>query len=98
MADDFGDGISDQKIGDFGTVGIGAAGTGGNIDFKGGDLSDVDFFKVNLTAGITYRITMDGAASGFTLNDPNLILETQGGRVIISDNDSGIGNNSYILF
>ena len=97
MADDFGDSPSDQSIGNLSTAPIGGGiSTSGHIDLKGG-LPDFDFFKVQLTAGVTYRITMDGAASGFTLGDPFLSLQTAG-QHITSDNDSGIGNNSYILF
>ena len=75
---------------------IGAARTG----FSGGD---VDWFKVELLAGRTYRIDLEGAStSSGTLPDPFIrgIYDAKGQRVpgTSTNNDGGEGRNARLLF
>lgn len=76
------------------TVGSNVSGT---IEEEG----DVDFFAVNLVAGVTYQIDLEGSrtASG-TLIDPFLtgVFNSSGFRLANSDDDDGVSTNSRILF
>lgn len=69
----------------------------GTIEVEG----DVDFFAVELVAGVTYQIDLEGSrtASGDLL-DPflNGVFNSNGTRVSGRDDDSGIGTNSRIIF
>ena len=78
-----------------GVVSVGGFSTG-NIETAG----DVDWFKVTLTAGTTYRIDLEGAdSSRGTLADPQLeLFNTTGTLVIASDDDTGTGLNSQITY
>jgi hypothetical protein len=67
----------------------------GSIETAG----DIDWISVNLTAGTLYRFDGRGAGSaGGTLADPTLSLLNTSGTVLGSDNDSGAGADSRILF
>ncbi len=67
----------------------------GAIDFYG----DVDSFRVTLTAGQTYVFSLKGIDSGGgTLSDPYLTLANSSGTTIRSDDDSGVGYDSRIVF
>jgi hypothetical protein len=62
-----------------GTVVVGREASG-TINFSG----DHDWFRLNLTAGQTYRINLDGT----TLSDPTLTLRNSSGRNILASNDN----------
>jgi hypothetical protein len=98
VGDNIADFFSDlvHPIGDLGTVGNGVAGVSHGTFINDG--IDTDIFKAQLIAGITYRITMEGTASGFELNNPHLILAANVSTPLQSDDDSGIGTNAYIVF
>ena len=62
-----------------------------------------DWFGVNLTAGVQYQFDLigssgDGQGVGLTLDDPWLWLRKSDGTSIVADNDSGLGNNSRIIY
>jgi subtilisin family serine protease len=62
-----------------------------------------DWYGVNLTAGVQYQFDLigssgDGEGVGLTLDDPWLWLRKSDGTSIIADNDSGLGNNSRIIY
>ena len=101
-----------QRAGDDYTGDIVAPGTvavGGSVSgvigpprtgFTGGD---VDWFKVELLAGRTYRIDLEGAStSSGTLPDPSIsgIYDAKGQRVpgTSTNNDGGEGRNARLLF
>ena len=60
----------------------------GSIDY----LSDEDWHKINLKPG-NYRFDLRGSS----LNDPALELLDSKGKVILSDDDSGKGNDALIV-
>ena len=62
-----------------------------------------DWYGVNLTAGVEYQFDLigssgDGEGEGLTLDDPWLWLRKSDGTSIVADNDSGLGNNSRIIY
>lgn len=65
------------------------------IDVQG----DRDWFAVDVVAGRTYTITLDGADSqSGSLDDPFLRLFRADGSLITYDDDGGEGRNSAIVF
>lgn len=74
---------------------------GGSVTGTIEEEGDVDFFAVNLVAGVTYQIDLEGSrtASG-TLIDPFLtgIFNSSGFQIANSDDDDGVSTNSRILF
>ena len=77
-----------------GFVNVGSAGTG-NIETAG----DSDWFYVYLTANKQYQFDLKGSpTSEGTLADPNLQLMNASGILVTSDDDSGAGFNSQILY
>ena len=87
-----------------GTVAVGGSVTGvigaARTGFTGGD---VDWFKVELLAGRTYRIDLEGAStSSGTLPDPSIsgIYDAKGQKVpgTSTNNDGGEGRNARLLF
>ena len=69
----------------------------GNIEVEG----DVDFFAVQLVAGVTYQIDLEGSRTGSgDLLDPFLtgVFNESGDQVVASDDDDGVSTNSRILF
>lgn len=69
----------------------------GNIEVEG----DVDFFAVQLVAGVTYQIDLEGSRTGSgDLLDPFLtgVFDAGGNRVAQQDDDDGVSTNSRILF
>ena len=73
----------------------------GHIDYS----ADVDWFRAQLEAGQSYRIHLDGKGAyrgdGLTLSDPLLagIYDADGGQLpTTTDDDSGYGRNSRLLF
>ena len=62
-----------------------------------------DWYGVNLIAGVQYQFDLigssgDGESEGLTLDDPWLWLRKSDGTSIVADNDSGLGNNSRIIY
>ena len=87
-----------------GTVAVGGSVTGvigpPRTGFHG---RDVDWFKVELLAGRTYRIDLEGAStSSGTLPDPSIsgIYDAKGQKVpgTSTNNDGGEGQNARLLF
>lgn len=67
----------------------------GAIDFVG----DTDFFTSTLLAGVQYYIDLEGSPTGRgTLTDSFLTLRNSGGGLITSNDDSGVGLNSRIIY
>ncbi len=58
---------------------------------------DTDVLEVELTAGTTYRIAMDGVGDN-GVSDPYLEVYDGNGRQVGSDDDSGFGQNSLFTF
>ncbi len=91
--------MDDEPIGGIGTdlsVEVGGS-TTGNIEAEG----DVDYFAVELQAGVTYQIDLEGVNTGVgTLVDPLLlgIFNASGEQVAASDDDGGSATNSRIVF
>ena len=62
-----------------------------------------DWYGVSLIAGIQYQFDMigsaiDGTKSGLTLTDPKLGLRSSSGIILATDDNSGIGLNSRLIF
>ncbi|WP_374244342.1 M10 family metallopeptidase C-terminal domain-containing protein, partial [Zoogloea sp.] len=58
---------------------------------------DVDWWRVNLTAGTSYAFRLDGAASG-GIPDPLITLFNASGDELDSDDDSGAGLNASLIY
>ncbi len=91
--------MDDEPTGNINTgfsVTVGGSATG-VIEEEG----DIDFFSVQLEAGVTYQIDLEGSrtASGDLL-DPFLtgIFNANGIQVATQDDDDGVSTNSRILF
>ena len=80
-----------------GTVAVGGSASG-HVEKHG----DVDWYSVTLVGGTTYRIDLEGRATGGgTLRDPHLrgIYDTDGNPVPgASDDDGGVGLDSRMEF
>ena len=77
-----------------GTLTVGGAVTG-NIQFS----TDIDWFRVDLTAGRIYSIDLKGADSAAgTLLDPYLQLLDGSASYLAYDNDSGTGSDSRLIY
>jgi V8-like Glu-specific endopeptidase len=74
-----------------GRLNVGAASTG--VIEKSGD---TDWFAITLVAGTSYKFSLTSSANG--LGDPMLKLYSTTGSLILSDDDSGSGLDSEILF
>lgn len=91
--------MDDEPIGGIGTdlrVTVGGS-TSGHIEAEG----DVDYFAVDLVAGVTYQIDLEGSRTGAgTLVDPLLlgIFDVNGDQVADSDDDGGVRSNSRLVF
>ena len=62
-----------------------------------------DWYGVNLIAGVQYQFDLigssgDGENVGLTLDDPWLWLRKSDGISIVADDNSGLGNNSRIIY
>jgi len=83
--------------GPLGTVPPGATGTAGVVDYNG----DRDVFQVVLVAGTRYYIDLEGSATGQGTIVNTFIREIRDGRgntLNLSDDDSGVGANSRVVF
>ncbi len=67
--------------------------TGGRIE----SASDNDWFAITFTAGTSYRLNLDSAASQ-GLSDPYLRLYNSSGTLVGSDDDGGTGLNSQLSY
>lgn len=77
------------------TATTGSISAGGSIMGHIGAANDVDWFRITLTAGRTYRVDLEGSPSGAgTLADPYLELRNSAGVVMNSYDDGGTGYNS----
>lgn len=94
----------EQQVDDYGsatdsagTVSVGVAALGA-IEVA----DDQDWFAVTLTSGVTYRVNLEGSSTGAgTLVDPQLTGLFDASGVLISgtsDDDSGEGRNSFLLY
>ena len=92
-SDDYADNINDPTA-PFGQLAIGGS-SAGNIEIAG----DRDWFRVTLTAGITYVFDLKGAPSkSGTLSDPYLYLYDGAGHLITFDDDGGSSQESQIAY
>jgi len=81
------------------TATTGAVTVGGSVTGRVDTTSDEDWFRITLTAGVSYRIDLRGLdSSGGTLLDPYVRLLNSGGSVLATDDDAGTGTDSQILF
>jgi Ca2+-binding RTX toxin-like protein len=61
--------------------------------------TDADFVDVQLKAGTIYVFDARGSASGDgTLSDPTLKLFDSVGKLVLTDDNAGVGNNASISF
>ena len=94
------DEVEDDYLGATGTTGTVTvdSNTTGNIQFT----NDRDWFAVEFEAGHAYRIKLEGSPTWQgTLSDPYLhgIYDQNGDRIAnTSDDDSGVGNNSQLVY
>jgi hypothetical protein len=85
---------SQASLATFSSVGLTGARTG-VVQASG----DHDWHALNLTAGQTYHFSLRGSASnGGTLRDPELFLRNSTGAPVTSDDDGGLGLDSFIAF
>ena len=81
-----------------GRVTVDGSARSGTVDYDG----DVDWFKVSLEAGRTYRIDLEGSDTGAgTLGDPYIHgIHDTGGALIAdtTDDDGGEDSNSQVTF
>jgi Ca2+-binding RTX toxin-like protein len=93
LNDDPGDDFRDDAS-TTGAVAVGGSATG-NLEVAG----DHDWFRVQLTAGQTYSIRLEGVGhNGGTLSDPYLELYNASSAFITSNDDGGGGLDSLIVF
>ena len=91
--------MDDEPLGNINTdlsVTVGGSATG-TIEEEG----DVDFFAVELEAGVTYQIDLEGSRTGEgSLIDPFLtgVFNSDGVPVANSNDDGGVSTNSRITF
>jgi V8-like Glu-specific endopeptidase len=76
-----------------GTLSVGGS-TSGTIESVG----DIDWFKVTLIAGKTYRFTLDKYSITGAIGDPFLRLYNSAGVLLSSDDDSGDLLNAELTF
>jgi len=84
--DDFRDSLTDTTL-PFGQAVVGGSRTG-DLEVEG----DRDWFQVQLTAGTSYRIDLQGQQAGAgTLEDPYLRLHDSGGALVAENDDIDLG-------
>ncbi len=92
-SDDYADHFNDTTA-PFGLVAVGGSSTG-HLEVAG----DRDWFRVTLTAGVTYVFDLRGAPSNSgTLSDPYLYLYDRAGNLITFDDDGGSSYESQIIY
>ena len=83
------------------TATTGVLGVNGFASSRVDVAGDKDWFKINLVQGNTYTFTLDAASAGGSvlLSDPYLSLWNGAGTsILLSDDDSGVSNNSLFTF
>jgi len=75
-----------------GRIDVGGA-VDGALDFNG----DVDWYRIRLQEGQSYRFTLNGSG-GSALGDPLLRLHDARGDEVAMDDDGGAGFNSYLEY
>src|SRR4051812_1830408 len=89
--------MSDDYAGNATTTGVISVSDSvtGNIETA----NDEDWFQVTLTAGVSYRIELDGSSGGGgTLTDPFVSIYDPNQNILTSDNNSGGGLDSRIFY
>ena len=73
-----------------------AISVGGSVDVSIDTLADRDWYRVTLTAGVTYTVqtSSDGTGTDAFLN----VRDATGATILTSDDDSGDGVNSLLTF
>jgi hypothetical protein len=95
IPDDFRDSLADATA-PFGQVVVNGSGTG-RLEVAG----DRDWFQINLTAGASYVINLQGLqAGGGTLEDPYLRVHSSNGTLVAENDDIvlGINRDSQLTF
>lgn len=62
--------------------------------------SDSDWYRISLTAGVTYAFDLIGGAEdgfGLSLGDPWLAIRNSSGVALFIDDDSGVGDNARLI-
>ena len=94
-SDDYANSLSDTTH-PFGQVSVGGSATG-TLEVTG----DRDWFRIQLSAGVTYTFNLQGQQSGGgTLADPYLFLHDSTGTVLAQDDDivSGVNRDSQVTY
>jgi Ca2+-binding RTX toxin-like protein len=92
-SDDYADQFNDTTA-PYGQVAVGGSSTG-HLESAG----DRDWFRVTLTAGVTYVFDLRGAPSNSgTLSNPYLYLYNSAGNLITFDDDGGSSYDSQITY
>ncbi len=92
VADDYADALNDTTS-PFGVAT--SSGTSGVLE----TIDDRDWFRASLTAGSTVTINLRGSdTSAGTLSDPFLRVYNSAGTFVTSDDDSGTGFDSQLVF
>lgn len=66
----------------------------GSLDFP----TDMDWYRVRLEAGESYRFTLNSSGGDNALSDPMLVIYDASGAQVGMDDDGGEGLNSYLEF
>jgi len=91
--------VDDEPTGGVATslsIAIGASASG-TIEVEG----DIDYYAVDLKAGVTYQFDLEGARTGSgTLDDPLFegLFDANNKRLVDQDDDGGVRSNSRIVF
>ncbi len=92
-SDDFANGLNDSQ------TSLGALLTDTPIEGAIKTPGDTDWFAVELDAGITYKLLVNGISdAGGSLLDPALRLFDTNGRLVEYADDGGVGTNSLTYF
>ncbi|MEZ5994252.1 MAG: PPC domain-containing protein [Hyphomonadaceae bacterium] len=70
-------------------------------DYREGVLSpasDRDWYRIDLTEGQAFRLSMESASSGDALGDPYMVLYGPDGAEIARDDDGGEGLNAWLEY
>jgi hypothetical protein len=70
---------------------------GGSANGTIGTVGDTDWYRVELTAGVSYNFTLNGLGPT-ALSDPYLELYSSAGALVSLDDDTGPGLNSLLRF
>jgi serralysin len=59
--------------------------------------NDLDYYTVNVVAGQTYVISMNGTGPG-AMPDPQIFLYNRSGQAVAADDEGGTGSNALLTF